>query len=56
MNTLFQSLKNISVIPRITLQCACGNCKPGGAGPTLVTMTRLEDAMGFSSVGLALSW
>lgn len=50
VNTFFVPFKTISVIPLITLQCACENCKQSGAGLIERTMTRLEDAVGFSRV------
>lgn len=50
MNTFIVAFKTLSITPIITLQCACENYKQSGAE---MTVTRLEDAMGFSRVCLA---
>lgn len=55
VNIFIVPFKTISIMPITALQYACENCKQSGADLIEMTVTRLEEAMGFIWVCLAHS-
>lgn len=55
VHTFIIAFTALSITPIITLQHACENYKQSGAGLIEMTVTRLEDAVGFRRVCLAHS-